>query len=276
MKFSERYGHVEVRKSLQVDSMDGDLRSSLWNIFYTYYWAEAENTPSHDLREMYKELIIKFFESIWADFFKAPLDEINNRQDLVLSRVRGHFFDAVWYHVYDFIEFTLQCRNVNGADPFIDDINQALEREMSGYRCLNGCVTKITDDGEMDAIGTAIQASEDPIATHLESALKLLSDRANPDFRNSIKESISAVESLVKRATGSEKGTLGALLKAFQGKTNLHPALKEAFLKLYGYASDEDGIRHGMIDSDKTDFHDAKFMLVACSAFINYVKGKSG
>ena len=75
--------------------------------------------------------------------------------------------------------------------------------------------------------------------------------------------------------TNSEKGTLGALLQEFQAKTGLHSSLKAAFSKLYGYTSDADGIRHGLMDDDKTDFHDAKFMLVACSAFINYINGKS-
>lgn len=29
------------------------------------------------------------------------------------------------------------------------------------------------------------------------------------------------------------------------------------------------------MEKDNNDFHDAKFMLVVCSAFINYVEGKA-
>jgi hypothetical protein len=104
--------------------------------------------------------------------------------------------------------------------------------------------------------------------------LELLSDRTTPDYRNSIKESISAVESLVARTLKAEKGTLGQLIKRLEDEIGLHPALKTAFNSLYGYTSDESGIRHALTEGDKVDFHDAKFMLVVCAAFVNFVKGK--
>jgi len=44
---------------------------------------------------------------------------------------------------------------------------------------------------------------------------------------------------------------------------------------MYGYTSDEDGIRHAMLEEPDVGFEDAKFMLVACSAFINYLKVKA-
>ena len=45
----------------------------------------------------------------------------------------------------------------------------------------------------------------------------------------------------------------------------------EAFLSLYGYTSDENGIRHGGIDFTNAPSEDAKYMLISCSAFINYL-----
>jgi hypothetical protein len=98
----------------------------------------------------------------------------------------------------------------------------------------------------------------------------LFSDRKSPDFRNSIKESISAVETLVKIATESDKGTLGELIK----KLGVHGALEKAFSNLYGYTSDEGGIRHSLMDEPNPAFDDAKFMLVVCSAFVNFVQSK--
>ncbi|VAX31463.1 hypothetical protein MNBD_NITROSPINAE05-986, partial [hydrothermal vent metagenome] len=47
------------------------------------------------------------------------------------------------------------------------------------------------------------------------------------------------------------------------------------FSSLYGYTSDEGGIRHALMESENVDFNDAKFMLVVCSAFINFVLGKT-
>ena len=38
-----------------------------------------------------------------------------------------------------------------------------------------------------------------------------------------------------------------------------------------GYTSDTDGIRHGLTEEINCDFEDAKFMLVTCNTFINYL-----
>jgi hypothetical protein len=70
----------------------------------------------------------------------------------------------------------------------------------------------------------------------------LLSDRELPDYRNSIKESISAVENVVAKTVGVEKGTLGQLIKKLEDEINLQPTLRTAFSSLYGYTSDEGGI----------------------------------
>jgi hypothetical protein len=47
--------------------------------------------------------------------------------------------------------------------------------------------------------------------------------------------------------------------------------LKSAFLSLYGYTSDANGIRHALLEEAQLTFEDAQFMLVACSAFVNYL-----
>ncbi len=59
-------------------------------------------------------------------------------------------------------------------------------------------------------------------------------------------------------------------------KTDLHPALREAFMRLYGYTGDESGIRHELTEGGREiDVADARYMLIACSAFVNYLRSKS-
>ena len=54
----------------------------------------------------------------------------------------------------------------------------------------------------------------------------------------------------------------------------IHPALKGAFSKLYGYTSDASGVRHaGELGGKDSTFEEAKFMLVSCCAFVNYLTG---
>ena len=57
-------------------------------------------------------------------------------------------------------------------------------------------------------------------------------------------------------------------------KIEIHPALKKAFNNLYGYTSDSGGIRHASLSESNLKFEDAKFMLVSCSAFTNYLIAK--
>ena len=114
-----------------------------------------------------------------------------------------------------------------------------------------------------------------PITIHLQSALDLFSDRESPDYRNSIKEFISAIETICKLITNTEKASLSQAIKVITNKIELHSDLQEAFYKLYGYTSGAEGIRHSLTEKPDLDFEDAKFMLVTCSAFVNYLKVKA-
>jgi hypothetical protein len=106
----------------------------------------------------------------------------------------------------------------------------------------------------------------------MKAALTLLTQRERPDYRNSIKESILAVESMARIVTGEEKATLGKLLGILESNGRINSALKTGFGAIYGWTSDTNGIRHAMTDVASVDSADATFYLVACSAFANYVK----
>ena len=64
---------------------------------------------------------------------------------------------------------------------------------------------------------------------------------------------------------------MGGALDKIKGKLKIHSALERGFKQIYGYTSDTDGIRHALTEEATCDFEDAKFMLVSCSAFINYL-----
>ena len=271
MTFSQRYGYTPVKDALQFESMDKELRNSLWNVVYVYLGSPSPISgalPDPVLRIIYKAL--------WADFFKLQLDDFNPRRlEILLKHLKGLIIYGDWYEAFDVIEFIASMDSLRSTSVrFRQDVNSLLKREVSGYRFVSEQITPITDQLELGEIETALAADSRAVSSQLEQALQYLSDRQSPDYRNSIKESISAVESEVRSTLGKEKGTLGQLLPELQKELSLHPALTEAFSKLYGYTSDEGGIRHALMDDSRTvTFEEAKFMLVACSAFINYVRG---
>jgi len=70
---------------------------------------------------------------------------------------------------------------------------------------------------------------------------------------------------------------LCARINAIEEKLPLNKNLKDAFIQLYHYTSSAEGIRHaiGLLEEPNLNFEDAKFMLVTCSAFINYLISKA-
>ena len=274
MNFSQRYGYMPVREVIQLESIDEPLRNGLWSLLKIHCW-DCFNSHYMISLSANNTLLNKLLSELWFNYFKYPLDNLGDDWEVELKRVRNYFFSCEWYEVYDFLEFVANnYGRPNFQSPFINACNKLLEKEMSAYRFLGGSITKITDKEEISGVDQAITSSSKLVSAHLKRSLELLSDRSNPDYRNSIKESISAVESLVASTLNGDKGTLGKLLKRLESELHLHPALKSAFSSLYGYTSDEGGIRHALMEAGSNDFHDAKFVLVVCSSFVNFVNGK--
>lgn len=238
-----------------------------------FVWDKVYHSPGEEPYLRHNREIQTFCESLWFDHFKKPLDTLGHRWNTILAVLRQYFFECQWYEVYDFIEFVVAHFPYTRRSEFIKACNSILEREVSAYRLVDGLITRVTDDTEVTEIDTALAGPRDPVRTHLRRALELLSDKKFPDYRNSIKESISAVESLAATVLG-KKGTLGQLVKKLKDEIGLHTALEKAFSSLYGYTSDEDGIRHAILESKTVGFEEAKFFLVVCSAFVNFVESK--
>lgn len=271
MRFSERYGHKPVRQIIQIESIDEELRNGLWNVLGTKVWIEFSGRDDYF---QYRPEAGRFCAQLWDIYFKRPLDTLGIRWSDVAPAIRKYFFECEWYEVYDFVEFVAEhFPDPYYRDDFIRTCNCILERELSAFRFVGRTISPITTQEELAEIDCAVRNAQGPVRTHLQRALELLSDRKSPDYRNSIKESISAIESLVAITVG-EKGTLGQLIKKLEDEIGLHPALKSAFSSLYGYTSDESGIRHAILESKNIGFEDAKFFLVVCSAFANFVKAK--
>ncbi len=279
MKFSQRIGITPIDKVIQIKSIDDDLRNSLWSLLTIFYWdIFNKDEYLHGARNDYisGSNFGSLFKYLWLDYFKKPIDTIPilyYGQDNGFDKLRKYFFSATWYQVYDFIEFVSVHGPTKVCDSFIVSCNKYMERENSAYRFVDRKIIEISSSEEVSEIEMAIEKSTPyyGVKQHLSSAISLLSDKKNPDYRNSIKESISAVESLCKILSDDKNATLGSALKILEKKRKMHPALKSAFSSLYGYTNDADGIRHALIVESGLTNADARFMLISCSAFINYV-----
>lgn len=272
--FSERKGLTKPRTVIQTDSIDIELRNRLWNLLYGYYW----KTQDWGYRVRPTPEIESFLLALWHEYLKVPVDSMSVYWADVYRDLREFYYKFEWYRVYDFLELIVakhpeKVRNKK----FIEECNEVLVSELSGYRFVGEQICPITSKEEISEIEEALESPLKAVNMHLENALQLWSDRKSPDFRNSIKESISAVEAMCRIIAGSGV-PLGQALNIIEEKGNieLHGALKRAFSSLYGYTSDAEGIRHSLLEEKITlNSEDAKFMLVSCSAFVNYLVVKA-
>ena len=275
MKFSERNKLKDFSKIIQVDSMDEELRVSLWNALDLLMFQSERicaGLPNKEGRNLFRYL--------WSNFFKRTYDSLPSQTWEAYCEIKEEFFSCEWYEVYDFLEEILEYQDGNldfdiDAEILEKFLNSKLEQENSAYRFVNGMACAITDKQEINEVGKALNDDDFPyVKEHLTKALEFLSDKQNPDYRNSIKESISAVENIACLLAQKEKATLGDALKELEKNGKLHESLKQGFLKIYGYTSDDDGIRHALMDKSDLGKSDAYLFFLLCTSFTNYLKTK--
>lgn len=276
MLFSERNGFKAIRSVIQHQSMDDQLRMKLWNALCEYYFLNTDSSGYVDY--VHNPDLYELAKAIWNSFLRRPLDTFDRYWETDLTAIRRFYMEAQWYEVYDMIEFVV--KNYEDAENnrhFTKECNKVLERELSAYRLVRGQVIEVTSTQEIKQIEKALDSPIASVKEHLNRALGLLADKKQPDFRNSIKESISAVEAICRFISGNKKQTLGDALRAIERSEviKFHPSLREAFSKLYGFTCDDDGIRHALVDESDLASEDAIFMLVACSSFVNFLIAKA-
>jgi hypothetical protein len=270
--FSRRYGYVPGRSIIQLDSIDEELRVELWNIIYVLFFSGNIHTSVDATGAD-----LAMLRAIWRDFFRAPLDDMHHWVSTFANQTKEWVVQGDWFRVYDLLDLLVKNAVFEPRrQAFINQCNDVLAREVSGYRFVNNRISPVATATEAAAIDQALLDSQPiaPVHTHLARALDLLADRQSPDYRNSIKESISAVEALCVLIAAQPKASLGTALSAVEKRVALHGALKGAFNQLYGYTSDASGIRHALLEQSDLELADAQFMLVACSGFVTYLLAK--
>jgi AbiJ N-terminal domain 4 len=265
MSFSDRLGITNPKTILQAESIDADLRNGLWQ-------ACIENYVHYYERQSEYSSVMK---RIFVDFLKIPSDRLSYDQFACIDYLRKWFYGADWWQVYNFTEFLF---GLPESAAFIKRVSFFLEREKSAYRVVNKQLVPISDPIEVRSVidAASIRGPYVGAQQHLQTAISLFSKKPEPDYRNSIKEAISAVEAIARVITENPKATLGEALKKIEEKMTIHPALREAMSRLYGYTSDEGGIRHAMLEQSNIDEAEAKFMIVTCSAFVNFCVQRAG
>jgi hypothetical protein len=267
--FSQRTGLEPIPPQLKLGEVSPELRRLL------YYYSSLETD-----RESYAPYSSAVFNDKWRRvamdlhvlFFKKPADKFNYGTYENKQRLRVFIQSANIGELFNLVEFFVRHPGCSGE----------LKRELADAFVMVRAAYRIFDNKYIAAIGTEEQAAAferaiaDAEATNATAARKQLIAAGvairNSDWAGSLRESIHAVEAMaVRLAPGAD--TLGAALKVLEQRGHLHGGLKAAFGSLYGYSSDEEGVRHALVFSDEAqvDEADALFMLGACASFVSYL-----
>lgn len=264
-RFSERHAGRPRRVS-GIEEATPALRTALWNQVHESLFPE-----SSDLYNRYRS----FAKALW-DFLELPTDELPVYASDAKRRFKGHWFESEWDEFLDVLEFAvglLATPGTTAAAPWYQRINSVLEAQGCAYRFIGRELGPLTNPIELAEVEASLESAIPAVAAHIRQAVLFMPPHPNASARNSIKESISAVEAALRIITGDDSGKMSPALAAFEAKHGeLHPSLRGGLLKLYGFTSDESGIRHALLEETaNVTTDDARFMLVACSNFANYL-----
>ena len=281
MTFSQRMGLADVRKTIQTDDLDQVTRNALWNVIAPFFkecaiycsvyvdiWTELYN-ETLDTRPVAAGRYADSEEHFYMFYKKIIVGgKFGECMDLIEFLNRRCFREKWWNELSRRGHYEKEA-------PVPEAYNYVFERYMVGYRIIDEQIVPITTREEKESIEKAIAKSSSAVAEQMSKALRFLSDRKEPDYSKSVDCSISAVESQCRILLSDPNPTLGKALKLLEDKgVPLHGSLKDGFAKLYGFTSNADGIRHAGVNPSNVDFDLAKFMLVSCSAFVNYLQSK--
>lgn len=281
--FSERYGYTQTSDVIIREKITSEIQNAILNCYdrmkdtlpfinYSslemYLWTNFLNKRDIDFNED-----ILFDKSIvFTEYIEDSNNEWYKKLDLIELVVKYLYKPTKRNYIQDYVDSFPDI-----AAFFITQLNNEFQRLNFAYRIVNKEIVEITSEEEISTIEEALNSSKNNIRIHLNKALELYAQKPAGDYRNSIKESISAVEAFCREKTGED--TLGKALNKLESNGIIMPKLlKIAFDKLYAYTNQPDtGIRHALMDDEGSyvpQAEEALFMLVSCSAFINYLNKK--
>ena len=223
-------------------------------------------------------------KELWSSFFKEPMDTwIADRSRVTASILtRAGIIDGEWpfNKVFDLLEMIM--RHPDCPSTFINGVKDVFERcQLAYYVDLSEPPTIIPSatSQEGESIANATRALDDngfdEQATALRRAGELINQR---DWAGSIRESVGALEAVARGLAPSRPKEVSHALSELREVLSIHRALTSAMGNLYGYASNEQGLRHGRVDDSSSSVvgrDEAVLMLGMCASAAGYLLNKS-
>lgn len=270
LTFSQAQGYESIPGPLALETISEEARIKLWSLLYGYVRKSVAGLRS-PLGSAWQRILL----ALHINFLGRPSDEFSPWLDDFVAEYKGRFLRKEPFNrVFDLLQAVMQHSEC--PQSFIDDAATIFEECRLAYLVDKGIPVTILPAAtpeEGAAISNALQdvraAGLSGAESHLRESGRLINAG---DWAGSVRESIHAVESVARRIAPDARNLSPALNKMGE----LHPALKNAFSNLYGYTSDEQGVRHALLDEAESPAQqdEAVFMLGACASFVSYMLRK--
>ena len=275
--FSQRYGYEPLPEPMKLEELSTNLRQEIWIEVWEFLLGKREGVGEY---YYFKNPGKRFFERVLGRYTKQPGDAISTDYDQVLSNLKNSILSGQFNQVLDLIEIMVNDKDL--TDAFVIDMRNLFEQSGAAYGldtsqrpyCFVPRGSKEQGEATQQAIEVLRESNLDGAAAHLRQAAEHINAQ---QYADSIADSIHAVESVACMIDPGASKTLGPALHSIEKAGLLkHESLKAAFKKLYGYTSDEQGIRHALLEQDSPDvgLDEAMFMFGACASFAAYLAQK--
>ncbi len=269
VSFSQAQGLESFPQPLKLGELNREARTDFWNAFFKL------DRQHRDPRGRSDFIWLRFLEAIHSGFFREALDDFRSDHTNVHSRYKTYIMRRQYNEVFDLLLFIM--RRTLCPATFKAEIKYAFESNRLAY-VFDGTdpvtIYPATTPEEGKAIIDAVhQLSDYGLGGARQHLMQSTAFINQGEWAQSVHESISAVES-VARQIAPGTNSLGAALNQLRRDGLLeHRALEQGLGNLYGYTSDEQGVRHSLLDQGQSNVgqDEAVFMMGACASFASYL-----
>ena len=281
LTFSQAEGIDPLPQPAELGELPDKARNRLWKLIYeSMKQSRIDNIiggPS-----LVGEPWLSILYDEYVDVQNGAADKFDHQFDTRKNALRKLVLEGPFNRVFDFLEFAMRHRGVNKSYrllKFGSSLEALLKEHLCAYTVVAGnTIVPIALPEQRVSMKrdfyTLRSDSFKGARKHLRKSAKNLNAG---DYADSVRNSMNAVESVARLLAPKAKKRLAQALDSLESDgVEFHTAFKDGIKKLYGYTSDEQGIRHPLLDQDaaKVDQADAVFMFGACASFAAFLVNK--
>ena len=281
LTFSQAEGIDPLPQPAKLGELPEMARNRLWKLIY-----ESMEQSRIDTVIGGPSFVGEPWRSILYDYHvdqNGAADEFDYGFDTRTSALKKLVLGGLFNRVFDFLEFVMRHQGGKKSSrrrAFGPALESVLKKYQCAYTVVNGdTIVPVALPEQRESMKRAFDTLKSGSFKGAREHLRKSANSLNKeDYAGSMRESIHAVESVARFLDPKANKSVAKALNSLEDQgVKFHGAFKNAIEKLYGYTSNEEGIRHALVSQDKAKVGqaDAVFMFGASASFAAYLVSKA-